>query len=148
MAKQNNRTSVSEEHTDTVIYGPDGKEILRFGFHNQDFEEGDNFITEKEAQNYEIGDGTVVNPTHLMNGKIMLTVCDECKRYSRSSLFGKNNSARRYANASRLRRCFRCGANLCSRHYVIVESHVMCRSCRRRHIFLHKLLKPIFCKRV
>jgi ribosomal protein S27AE len=47
-----------------------------------------------------------------------------------------------------MRRCYRCGRSLCSNHARAFDKHIVCGRCRTLQFILHRILKPVFFKRV
>ncbi|MFH1613787.1 MAG: hypothetical protein ABIG61_01705 [Planctomycetota bacterium] len=150
MAKEDDKEKklTSEDRTDTVIYDRTGREILRIGFIRSESEDDDGTeFYETVAENLECGDGTVVSPGHLMRppsqGGVTLQRCNDCQRESR-----RNRNVNPFSPSTKMRSCFHCRARLCEKHTHIFNNHIVCSRCKRRQFIIHRLLKPIFFRRV
>ena len=147
MAKEEDRKLISEERTDTVIHNKTGQEELRLEFIKREYEEGDTEYYETIAENIECSDGTVISPVHLTRppnqGGVMLQRCSVCQRESRRS-----RNANSFSPSSKMHSCFHCRARLCEKHTHIFNNHIVCARCRRRQFIIHRLLSPIFFRRV
>lgn len=122
---------VSEERTETVIIGKDGKPHIRFGLSKKEYDQDGNEILLTEAENLVCGDGTVVNTAMLLQqGKerLVLQLCDDCQ--------AENNILKTpinpYSPADKMAICQRCQKILCSKHVVISDGKTVCRSCKRK----------------
>ena len=149
MAKEDKEKNLtSEDRTDTVIYDRTGREILRMGFIRSESEDDDGTeFYETIAENLECGDGTVVSPGHLMRpanqGGVTLQRCNDCQRESR-----RNRNVNPFSPSTKMRSCFHCRSRLCEKHTHLFNNHIVCSRCKRRQFILHRLLKPIFFRRV
>ena len=137
MAKRPDQPPDSEERTDTVLYNNDGEEILRFGFVKWDSQEGDTEVTQTEAEYVEFGDGTYGSPNMMMQpgrDRLVLQTCDICLEEMRRTLSRKSVFV---SPASRIRRCWSCHRNLCTRHQFLssTDLHIRCSRCDRRHFW-------------
>lgn len=140
-----------EERTDTVIYNRHGQEELRVGSRTRtETDDDDNEVEITEAENIETADGTVWNSTvaEQLGKDGMLKACDDCTARSRR-LFGRRQPQSRYSLAANIRRCHKCGKNVCSRDLRIstADNRVRCCSCHRWHV-LFRVLTFIFFRRV
>ena len=150
MAKEEEKEKklLSEDRTDTVIYDSTGHETLRLSFIRSESEDDDGTeFYETTAENLECGDGTVISPGHLMRppsqGGVTLQRCSECQRESR-----RNRNANPFSPSAKMRSCFHCRASLCERHMRIFNGHIVCKWCRIWQFIIHRILKPIFFRRV
>jgi len=150
MAKEEEKEKklLSEDRTDTVIYGKTGHETLRLSFIRRESEDDDGTeFYETIEENLECGDGTAISREHLMRpanqGGVTLQRCSMCDHESRRS---RNSNP--FSPSTKMRSCFHCRARLCEKHTHIFNNHIVCTRCRRRQFIIHRLLKPIFLRRV
>lgn len=150
MAKEEEKEKklLSEDRTETVIYDKSGREVIRLGFSRKESEDDDGTEFYKtEAENLECGNGIVIGPAHLMRppsqGGVTLQRCNDCDHESRG-----NRNANPFSPSANMRSCFHCRARLCEKHTRIFRNHIVCTRCRRRQFVIHRLLKPIFFRRV
>ena len=150
MAKEEEKEKklLSEDRTDTVIYDRTGHETLRLSFIRSESEDDDGTeFYETIAENLECGDGTVVSPGHLMRpanqGGVTLQRCNMCDREPR-----RNRHVNPFSPSTKMRSCFHCRARLCEKHTHLFNNHIVCSRCKRRQFIIHRLLKPIFFRRV
>ena len=153
MAKQDDRTPISEEFEGSVIYDADGNEILRQGLRTTEYEADDGHeMLERISENMVLDDGRVWNISQMGRpGKdaVFVGQCSVCLR-GRWSIFRRRRPSNVALSAtSTMRRCFGCGTYVCSRHYVLSgDNHIRCRRCNRRYFWIHRFLKPIFFEEV
>ena len=139
---------MSEDRTDTVIYDSAGIETLRSSSIKSEYEddEGTEYY-HNVAESFEAGDGTVVNFEDISRpqsqGGIAVQRCSMCDRQSR-----RNRNVNPFSPSSKMRSCFHCRARLCEKHAHLFNNHIVCARCRRRQFIIHRLLKPIFFRRV
>jgi len=152
MAKQNEPTSSSEEHTENVVYTKRGDLGVRFGFHTYEYEEGGRDITKREIDYFESGQGTLLGVHDVMGqraGGMGLATCDKCEEEIHS-LFGSTASQTALSPAMTMKRCQRCRASLCERHCFIsrIDSLPRCRWHHFLHRAYHNVLKAILFRQV
>ncbi|HDY68193.1 MAG TPA: hypothetical protein ENH85_10410 [Candidatus Scalindua sp.] len=150
MAKENKRQLIEEERTETIVHDKFGREELRFGLTKREYEEDGIEYYEITAENFECGDGVVVSYSDMMNspsqGGVTLERCDICQQESRRRIFGQNQPVNQFSPVAK--RCFHCQANLCGKHQIVFEGHIVCRSCKRYQFLFHKVPKTLFFRRV
>ena len=152
MAKED-RKLTSEERTDAVIYdGPD-REILRLGEVVSEYEgdDGEDYC-QTDAESVVSPDGTIVSHRDLMRppnqGGVILKRCDVCWLRARRAILHRNRNVNQFSPAANIRRCHRCSKNLCSKHARVFDRHIVCDRCKTLQFILHRILKPIFFKRI
>jgi hypothetical protein len=139
MAKQNESIPSSEEHTVNEVYTKHGDLGARFGYHTYESEEDGRDITKRVIEHFESPQGTVVGPHDIMGqraGGAGLATCDKCEEEIHS-VFSSQKARTSLCPAITMRRCQRCRANLCERHYFISRFDNLPRC--KWHDLLHRL---------
>lgn len=140
MAKQRNQQLISEERTNNVFYDNEGNLQVQFGYTTQEKEEDGQDITERTMEYIETSQGTYVTPLYFMrqgSEKMMLETCDKCKEERYHVLLSRNDSKMMMSPSPSMKRCQRCRANLCERHYYISRFDNLPRC--KWHNFLHTM---------
>ena len=141
MAKQDNGTPTSEEFDGYVIYDVDGNEILRQGVRTTEYENDDYDRLERISENIVLDDGRIWTISQMQRpgrNAVYVSQCPICLRRRRSMFRRPRANYPALSTTSSMRRCFRCGTYVCSRHYVLSsDNHIRCRQCNRRYFWYH-----------
>ena len=152
MAKED-RKLTSEERRDLVVYDDQSREILRLGetISESEGDDGEDFC-QTDTEGIIGSDGTFTSFQSLMRppnqGGVTLKRCDICWLKACRAILRRNRNRNQFAPATNIRRCYRCSKNLCSHHARVFDKHIVCSRCRILQFILHRILKPIFFKRV
>jgi len=145
------RRLVERSSKNSLFHDRSARKMLQLSYDESEYERGDVTINETTADSIELGDGTLSNHKLIIDGKMLLQICDECRRESKRS---------RHANpipmspAARTKRCISCQAAICSRHYITsrIDEQVRCKRCHRWHMLKHFIvsyvLRPLFFRRI
>jgi hypothetical protein len=144
MAKRNDVPPVSEERTENLFYDKNGKLVLRLGFATRENEND----THRSVEHIESSAGTMwslVSLTRQGPDRITLQTCDACVAETRRSWFRRSSSKMTLSPAPEVRRCLRCRAALCAKHYYLspYDGQPRCRRCHRWHWIYECIIKPL-----
>lgn len=154
MAKEEDRTPISENRADTVFYDKYGNVMVRISFSDAEYEQGETDIRETTSENVECGDGSLTSLRQVMQGAMLFAVCDVCKEESQRSRRRRRPAVVPFSPANKVLRCVNCRAAICDRHSYSSrhDRYVRCRRCNRRHhwghFWLERVLKPLFLRRI
>lgn len=152
-----------DERTTNTLIDKNGKIILSTEFIKQEFEDNDGDTEYKTiiAEHLEGSDGTFFSAAQISvpeaRGGITLRRCDGCEDDKKTFfywLLHRNQSKMTLSPAKKMRQCFSCRRNLCEKHYVLTtqDKRIRCKACdrkfRRNHLIIHRILKPIFLRKV
>ncbi len=139
---------VNEEYTGHAFFDERGEALLRLGETLQEGERANGAeITETVTDHIETSAGDVLSASSLAPGpqQIPLAICTMCKKQARPSRFHRGHPQIALAPAAGMKRCCRCRANLCEKHFRIsdFDHRPRCDRCYRWHWFYKIVVEPV-----